>query len=197
MVLPYNAAAITTLDRLESEGNIMGQNNLGLDTKKYPTDVAVNEFDNIAYVANSDSDTISVINGDTLKVSSVKVGDTLYNDGKLDHYDIESLNQLMNRVEDTYAKGKINNEHYTRLRSRTSILYQEIYKKIIDSLYDLPITHNSKGDRLLSKLEDNIEDAYAKGKINEQHYKLLNKKIQSFVNTNNNKTSDDKLEHAK
>jgi hypothetical protein len=50
--------------------------------------------------------------------------------------------------------------------------------------------------RYLNEVKDNIEDAYAKRKIGEQHYNLLSKKIESFVNTNNNKSSDDKLEHA-
>jgi hypothetical protein len=40
----------------------------------------------------------------------------------------------------------------------------------------------------LNEIKDNIEESYAKGKISEQHYNLLNKKIESFVNTNENKT---------
>jgi hypothetical protein len=35
-----------------------------------------------------------------------------------------------------------------------------------------------------------IEYAYARGKLNEQHYNLLNKKMESFVNSNKKKTSD-------
>lgn len=35
-----------------------------------------------------------------------------------------------------------------------------------------------------------IEYTYARGKLNEQHYNLLNKKIESFVNSNKKKTSD-------
>lgn len=42
-------------------------------------------------------------------------------------------------------------------------------------------------EKELNVLKDHIEDAYAKGKISEQHYNLLNKKIESFVNTNKNK----------
>ena len=34
------------------------------------------------------------------------------------------------------------------------------------------------------------EYAYARGKLNEQHYNLLNKKIESFVNSNKKKTGD-------
>jgi len=51
-------------------------------------------------------------------------------------------------------------------------------------------THLSEKDKgkELNEIKDNIEDAYAKGKISEQHYNLLNKKIESFVNTNENKT---------
>jgi len=52
-----------------------------------------------------------------------------------------------------------------------------------------------KGEEL-NEIKDNIEDAYTKGKISQQHYNLLNKKIESFVITHKNQTSDDKLEHA-
>jgi hypothetical protein len=47
--------------------------------------------------------------------------------------------------------------------------------------------------RSLTEIKEVIEDAYAKGKISDQHYNLLNKKIESFEITNNNKTSMNKL----
>jgi hypothetical protein len=39
---------------------------------------------------------------------------------------------------------------------------------------------NKDDGRLIRQIKDDIEDAYAKGKISERHYKLLNKKIESF-----------------
>jgi hypothetical protein len=58
----------------------------------------------------------------------------LYNDGKIDGNDIEELNKLRDNITDEYTKGKINNEYYTNLKKETSVLYEEIFKKRIDSL---------------------------------------------------------------
>jgi uncharacterized membrane protein len=68
-------------------------------------------------------------------------------------------------------KRKISEEHYTNLKSEISVVYEEIYKKI-DSL-------NGKDSNgiILDKVKDTIKDAYAKGRISEQHYQLLNEKI--------------------
>jgi YVTN family beta-propeller protein len=76
MVLPYNAAAITTLDRLEFESNRIGQNVPNFDVGKSPSDIAVDEVNNIIYVTNTSSNTVSVIDGDTLKVLPVNVGES-------------------------------------------------------------------------------------------------------------------------
>jgi len=100
----------------------------------------------------------------------------LYNDGKLDEHDIEILDKLKADLTYTYAKGKINEQQYTNLKNEISILYHEIYKKQIESL-------SSNSDKIsLYKVIDNISDAYAKGKINEQHYKLLIEKISDSKN---------------
>jgi hypothetical protein len=48
----------------------------------------------------------------------------------------------------------------------------------------LPLLLNSNYSNM------DIEYAYARGKLNEQYYNLLNKKIESFVNSNKKKTSD-------
>jgi uncharacterized membrane protein len=64
----------------------------------------------------------------------------------------------------TYAKGKINEQQHTNLKDEISILYHEIYKKRNDSL---------NGSVPVDKIKDDIENAYAKGMISEQHYKLL------------------------
>jgi YVTN family beta-propeller protein len=74
MVLSYDAAAIvTTLDSLESQSNRIGQNIPHLDVGESPEIIAFDAFNNI-YVLNQGSNSVSVINGDTLEVSDVKVG---------------------------------------------------------------------------------------------------------------------------
>jgi hypothetical protein len=40
---------------------------------------------------------------------------TLYDDGKLDENDIESLNRLRSRVLNAYSKGTLNEKHYESL----------------------------------------------------------------------------------
>jgi hypothetical protein len=67
------------------------------------------------------------------------------------------------------------------LNNTISILYEEIYKKKIDLL-------NGKD---LDKIKDEINDSYAKGKINEQHYKLLNERLSD--NKNNQQSNNNRL----
>ena len=82
MVMPRNASAVPTMDVLESESGDVGKNipyiDVGLDTEgeypEYILQVVVDDFDNIIYVSKSNSDTVSVIDGDTLIVSNVDVG---------------------------------------------------------------------------------------------------------------------------
>ena len=107
----------------------------------------------------------------------------MYEDGKLDKNDIDDLDKLRDNITDEYTRGKINKEQFDKLTDDISISYQEIFKKEIGSL-----TYLSEKDKELNVIKDNIEDAYAKGKISKQHYNLLNKKVESFVNANKNKT---------
>jgi hypothetical protein len=46
---------------------------------------------------------------------------------------------------------------------------------------------------LLDKIKDEINDSYAKGKITQQHYKLLNEKLPD--NKNNQQSNNDQLAH--
>jgi hypothetical protein len=112
-----------------------------------------------------------------------------------DKNDINDLDKLRDNLTDEYSRGKINKEQFDKLVEDISISYLEIFKKEIDSF-----THLSERDKEkeLNEIKYNIEDACAKGKISELHYNLLNKKMESFVNTNKNKnkTSDNKLEGA-
>jgi YVTN family beta-propeller protein len=101
----------------------------------------------------------------------------LYNDGKLDSNDIEKLNKLKDKITDEYTKGKINKEQYDKLGNEISISYREIFTKEINSLNTI-----SKNDKVeqLSRIKTDIEDAYAKGKMNELHYTLLKERLANY-----------------
>jgi YVTN family beta-propeller protein len=93
------------------------------------------------------------------------------------------LDQIKYDIENTYAKGKISDEHYRNLKNEISVLYEEILRKRIDSFNG---RNNTDDGGLLDQIKYDIEDTYAKGKISDEHYKLLNKKIESFVKTSDN-----------
>ena len=103
----------------------------------------------------------------------------LYDDGKLDEKDIEKLDNLKISISDNYAKGKINSEHYANLKDEISLLYQEICNKKIDSLSN-SLSSAEKANSL-QKIKNDILDLYSKGKINELHYNLLEKKMSSYI----------------
>jgi YVTN family beta-propeller protein len=64
------------------------------------------------------------------------------------------------------------------------------YKERVKQVYkDTDLSEKDK-EKELSKIKEEIEYAYAKGKLTEQQYNLLNKKIESFVNTDDNKKSN-------
>ena len=99
--------------------------------------------------------------------------DKLYDDGRLDSEDIKPLEDLLSETEDAYAKGKINNERYTNLKIEILVLYEEIFRKKIDSL-SLSVTNRKA---VLDKTKEDISDAYSKGKITKLHYDLLNERF--------------------
>ena len=72
-------------------------------------------------------------------------------------------------------------KHYSNLKNEISILYEEIYKEKIDSLGGKFDSIGSEG-AFLDKVKNDITDAYAKGKISDQHYNLLNEKISEYKN---------------
>jgi hypothetical protein len=119
---------------------------------------------------------------------------SLEDDDRLDENDIEPLGRIRRGVLDTYSKGKMNENQYENLINEISILYEKIYRKSIDSL-DSPSDENTI-EKQTSRIKNEIEQAYSEGRISELHYNLLNKRIESFMNSNNNKTSNDKLEHT-
>lgn len=77
------------------------------------------------------------------------------------------LSAIINDIEEMHTEGKINNERYANLKKDTSILYQEIFRKRIDSLNSLP--ENDKG-KILDEIKEDISDAYSKDKISELHF---------------------------
>jgi hypothetical protein len=76
-----------------------------------------------------------------------------------------------------HAEGKINNERYAKLKKDTAILYQELFRRRIDSSNTLPENDNGK---LLDEIKEDISDAYSKDKISELHYTLLEKKLSNY-----------------
>jgi hypothetical protein len=61
------------------------------------------------------------------------------------------------------------------LTKETSILYERAYKKKIDSVNGKLDGENNRTE--LHEIKNDITDAYAEGKITEQHYNLLKEKI--------------------
>ena len=102
-------------------------------------------------------------------------------DDKLDENDIEPLNRLRSSILGAYSEGKLNEKHYINLVNNISMLYQEVFKKEIDSLNSL--TNNEDKIKLLNKVQSDIEDAYSKENLTEKHYNLLKEKISEFGNT--------------
>ncbi len=87
------------------------------------------------------------------------------------------LSEIRSNVEDSHIKGKISDEYYTNLKKDISILFQEIFKKRIDSLNNSPENDKVK---LLDEIIDDMSDAYSKEKINELHYTLLKEKLLKY-----------------
>jgi hypothetical protein len=80
----------------------------------------------------------------------------LYNDGRLDEDDIETLDRLKTDITDAYSKGKISDQQLGNLNTEISLLYKEIYNKKIDSLDGLSDKNNGK---LLDSVKYDIKDA--------------------------------------
>jgi hypothetical protein len=102
---------------------------------------------------------------------------SIYDDGNLNEEDEYSLDKLRNKITDAYSKGKLTTEHYNSLNSQMSISYEEIFKQRINSLKK----YNPEFNLMVEEIEDEITDAYSKGKIIELHFKLLNEKIANMT----------------
>jgi uncharacterized membrane protein len=87
----------------------------------------------------------------------------------------KTLDTLKTDIKNAYAEGKISEQHYNNLKDETSILYERAYKKKIDSLNGKVDGENNRIK--WDEIKNDITDAYAEGKITEQHYNLLKEKI--------------------
>ena len=108
--------------------------------------------------------------------------DSLYDDGKLGKDDIKKLDDLSAKIKYSHIKGKISNQQYEDLRNETSILYEEILARKIDSLNKEIVDIDN--EKILDDIKNEITEVYAKGKITDTHYNLLNKRISDYEKRN-------------
>jgi uncharacterized membrane protein len=94
----------------------------------------------------------------------------------------KEMNEIKNRIEDAYAKEKIDNEQYTNLKNETSVLYEEMYRKRLDSLKG-SFGEDSNQEVVMERLQEDIRNAYSKGKLSELHFNLLKEKIAKMTST--------------
>ncbi len=116
------------------------------------------------------------------KIFRNRINDSLNNDNyPVNKKSVEKqLAEVRSEIENAYSEGKLNEKHYINLVNNISILYQEVFKKEFESLYNSP--NNEDKIKLLNKLYYGIEDAYSNEKITEKHYNLLKEKISELQN---------------
>ena len=101
----------------------------------------------------------------------------------MDENDIEYLDTLRRDITDAYMKGKISEQQASNLKNEISKTYEDIYKNIIHSLNS---KFDSSGNGIeIDKIKNDFTNAYAAGKITEQHYNLLNEKVSDYKNKKN------------
>lgn len=105
--------------------------------------------------------------------------------GTIDEGDVRSLNELNSDIANDYSKGKISDKQYENMKNEISVLYQELHKKNIDSSNPSPEKFDVKE---LNNILSEIEDAYAKGKLNELHFTLLKDRIAQYKNIRKDST---------
>jgi len=108
--------------------------------------------------------------------------DSLFNASKSEKNISSRLDDLSTNIKYSHIKGKINNQQYEDLKNETSILYEEILGRKIDSLGKGVV--NADNEKTLYDIKDDITEVYAKGKITETHYDLLNKKVSDYEKRN-------------
>ncbi|HYV52443.1 MAG TPA: YncE family protein, partial [Candidatus Eisenbacteria bacterium] len=108
--------------------------------------------------------------------------ESLFDASKSDKNISSRLDDLSTNIKYSHIKGKINNQQYEDLKNETSILYEEILGRKIDSLGKGVV--NADNEKALYAIKDDITEVYAKGKITETHYDLLNKKVSDYEKRN-------------
>ena len=104
----------------------------------------------------------------------------ILNLGKIDQHDIISLNKLNDNLAEEYSKGNISDKHYENMKNEISVLYYEFYK---NSIYSMNQSSGTAGVK--ESLFAEIDEAYAKGKLNELHYLLLKDKVKGHKDSQN------------
>ena len=99
----------------------------------------------------------------------------IYADGKVDKNETDQSNTLNKDISDSYAAGKISNEQYTHLKNEVSTAFQEMFKKRIES-------YTNQNTEELDKIKNDIKNAYATGKIKNEHYTNLKDQISDILN---------------
>jgi YVTN family beta-propeller protein len=108
--------------------------------------------------------------------------DSLFDASKSDKNISSRLDVLSTNIKYSHIKEKISNQQYEDLKNETSILYEEILGRKIDSLNKRIVDTNN--EKILHDIKNDITEVYAKGKITETHYNLLNKKISDYEKRN-------------
>jgi YVTN family beta-propeller protein len=106
--------------------------------------------------------------------------DSLHEDTKLDK--IKKLDDLSAKIKYSHIKGKISNQQYEDLKNEISVLYEEILGRKIDSLNKGIVDLDN--EKMLDDIKNQVTEVYAKGKITDTHYNLLNKKISEYEKRN-------------
>jgi YVTN family beta-propeller protein len=108
--------------------------------------------------------------------------ESLFDASKSDKNISSRLDDLSTNIKYSHIRGKISNQQYEDLKNETSILYEEILERKIDSLNKGIV--DTDNEKILHDIKNDITEVYAKGKITETHYNLLNKKISDYEKRN-------------
>ena len=96
----------------------------------------------------------------------------VYGDGKVDDKDTDELNTLNKDISNSYVADKISKDQYTHLINEVSRAFQEIFKKRIGSVKEQDL-------ETVNKIRNDMIDAYAHGKLSNEHYTNLTEEISS------------------
>jgi uncharacterized membrane protein len=97
--------------------------------------------------------------------------ESLYNDNKIDEQDVTQLDKLKYDIANDYAKGRIGDKQYVNTKNEIPILYENIFRKMIDSL------NNFVDDNNLRDVSDEVSAAYRNGKISNEQYQNIKNEI--------------------